>query len=481
MAKMRIQLSEKFAPMFKPKRIKVFFGGRGGMKTVHFSKITLIRARMKKTKTLCLREFMNSIDDSVHSSLKAEIVELHLSGFFQAQERRIIARNGSEFRYGQLARNLGSIKSKHGYDIVWVEEAETIKAKSLEVLIPTIRKAGSELWLSFNPDDEDGAVYSEYVAPYIDIIDEQGYYEDDELYVCRVSYTDNPWLPDELRNHADKMKKTNFKKWKHVYGGEPDMDFEDTIIEPEWVEAAIDAHIKLGIQPRGIRVTTFDVADGGKDEKALSKRHGCLIEDCESWDDGDVADATLRAFDEAESYNSDDLIYDNIGLGAGAVKVHLRHANAAQRMVVSGFGAGDAPDLPDAIYMPAYPGERISHRDDRTNRQVFKNKRAQYWVLLADRFYRTYLAVEKGVYSDPDTLISLSSNIKKLKQLKKELCRQQRKRVPGARFIQLVSKEEMRADDIPSPNLADTVMMSFANPVRIARAPYKPAPSITRR
>lgn len=475
---MEIQLSEKFAPMFRPKRIKVYFGGRGGMKTVHFTKIALLKAREKKMRFLCLREFMNSIDDSVHSALKEEIDTLGFSDFFTAQERRITAVNGSEFKYGQLARNLASIKSKHNFDVAWVEEAETIKAKSLETLIPTIRKAGSELWLSFNPDDEDGAVYSQFVAPHIDIIDAQGYYEDDELYVCRVSYSDNPWLPDELRNHAEKMKVTNFKKWKHVYGGEPDMNYEDALIEPEWVEAAIDAHKKLNITPRGLRVTSFDPADEGSDEKALCKRHGILLEDVNSWGDGDVSDATLKAFDEAESYGSDDFIYDNIGMGAGAVKVHLRHVNEAQRMVVSGFGAGDAPDYPDSVYEPPDPNERISHRDNRTNRETFKNKRAQYWVLFANRLYRTWLAVEKGVYSDPDTLVSISSQIPKLNQLKKELCQQQRKRTPGARYIQLISKEEMRAAGIRSPNMADVAIMSFANPPRITRRKLEPVRSM---
>ncbi|HGY3717966.1 TPA: phage terminase large subunit [Citrobacter gillenii] len=477
MAKMRIQLSEKFEAMFRPKRIKVFYGGRGGMKTVHFSKIAIICARMKRRKTLCLREFMNSIDDSVHSSLKAEIEELHLSGFFRAQERRIIGRNGSEFRYGQLARNLGSIKSKHGYDVVWVEEAETISAKSLEVLVPTIRKSGSELWFSFNPDDEDGAVYSEFVSPHIDILDKQGYYEDDELFVCHVSYLDNPWLPDELRAHAAKMKATNFKKWLHVYGGRPNVAYEDAIIQPEWVEAAIDAHIKLGITPRGIRVTAFDPADEGSDQKALCKRHGILIEHVEAWEDGDVADATLKSFDEAERYDSDDFIYDNIGMGAGAVKVHLRHANDARRMVVSGFGAGDGPDFPKAIYQPPEEFDVTTFRDNRTNGETFKNKRAQFWTLLALRLYRTWLAVEKGVYSDPDELVSLSSKIPQLKQLKKELCQQQRKRTPGSRFIQILSKEEMRVKHIRSPNMGDVVMMSFANPAHIKKEPSKPVQS----
>nr|WP_281181193.1 terminase large subunit [Candidatus Arsenophonus triatominarum] len=176
----------------------------------------------------------------------------------------------------------------------------------------------------------------------------------------------------------------------------------------------------------------------------------------------------MRAFDEAFDYRADDFIYDNIGLGAGTVKTHLRQSNDGNKMVVTGFGAGDSPDYPNEIYVPGN-GEYISstNNDDRTNRDTFRNKRAQYWVYLADRFYKTWRAVEKREYIDPDELISLSSKIKKLSQLKSELVKQQRKRTAGNRLIQLISKEKMRSKGIKSPNMADTLMMSFANPIRL--------------
>ncbi|WP_245677485.1 PBSX family phage terminase large subunit [Candidatus Arsenophonus triatominarum] len=465
---MKVQISEKFAPMFKPKRIKVYFGGRGGMKTVSFAKIALITASINKRRFLCLREFMNSIEDSVHAVLQAEIETLRLQNRFRILNNYIEGINDSIFKYGQLARNIASIKSKHDFDVAWIEEAETVSEKSLDILIPTIRKPGSELWFSFNPAEEDGAVYKRFVKPYKEIIDVQGYYEDDDLYVGKVSYLDNPWLSEELKNDAEKMKRENYKKWLHVYGGECDANYDDALIQPEWVDAAIDAHIKLGLRPRGIRVVTFDPADSGQDEKALSKRYGVLVEDCVSWSEGDVADATIRAFDEAFDYRADDFIYDNIGLGAGTVKTHLRQSNDGNKMVVTGFGAGDSPDYPNEIYVPGN-GEYISstNNDDRTNRDTFRNKRAQYWVYLADRFYKTWRAVEKREYIDPDELISLSSKIKKLSQLKSELVKQQRKRTAGNRLIQLISKEEMRSKGIKSPNMADTLMMSFANPIRL--------------
>ena len=165
-----------------------------------------------------------------------------------------------------MARNLSSIKSKHDFDVAWVEEAETVSSDSIEVLEPTIRKSGSELWYSFNPAREDGAVYSRYVTPYLDEILKDGFYEDDDIYVAKVDLKDNPWAPDELIQASARMKEENYDLWLHVWGGEPRRDLEDVIIQPKWIDAAIDAHKRLGFHPVGVRSMGFDPADEGKDE-----------------------------------------------------------------------------------------------------------------------------------------------------------------------------------------------------------------------
>lgn len=447
---MKIQIARAFEALRRPKRLKVFFGGRGGAKSVSVAKQALLDALNGK-RFLCAREFMNSIDDSVHSLLAAQIVEMGLEAEFDVQATVIYGPNNSVFKFVGLSRNITSIKSKHGFDVLWIEEAENVPEKTWDIVIPTIRKGGSEIWVTFNPADETDATYQLLVAPYLDALNRDGYYEDDEIYVRKVSMDkDNPWPPKELVDHSAKMKATNYKKWLHVYGGEPGLDVDDPVIEPIWVDAAIDAHVKLRFKPRGERVATFDPADTGKDAKALALRHGVVIEDVQQWHDGDVGDATSRAFDSAFEYRADCLIYDNIGMGAGAVKTYLALSNPTGRMQVAGFGSGDAVDRPDDLYM-----------GDRKNKDTFKNKRAQFWWYLRDRFENTYKAVIKGEYIDLDLIISLSSSIKDLQQLKSELCKQQRKRTPGSRLIQLVSKEEMRADGIRSPNMADTLMMAW--------------------
>ncbi|CAG0905798.1 unnamed protein product [Cyprideis torosa] len=295
------------------------------------------------------------------------------------------------------------------------------------------------------------ATYQQWVAPYLETIKEQGYYEDDELYVALVNYDDNPFFPKELRDHSNRLKRENFKKWLHVYGGEPNMSYLDSIIEPEWFDAAVNAHQKLGFEPRGERVCGFDPADTGRDAKARTLRYGVYIDDCFSWLDGDITDATQRAVDDALGFGAADFVYDNVGNGA-SVKTFATMGGRPAGLSFVGFGAGDGVDDPDSQYLDS----------ERLNKDMFRNKRAQYWWLLRDRFFRTFEAVDKGRYHDPLTLISINGDMPKLAELKSELVKVQRKRTAGVRLVQIESKDEMRKRGIPSPNLADSLMMSFA-------------------
>ncbi len=451
-----VDIASSFKFLFKPKRIKVAFGGRGGAKTVSFVKSAVMLATDRGYRFLCLREFMNSIDDSVHSALVEEITNLGLDEDFSIRNNAIDGPNGSCFRYGQLARNIASLKSKHNFDVAWVEEAETITQKSLDFLIPTIRKPGSEIWFSFNPDDENGAVYSEFVKPHLATINEQGFYEDDDLFVIKVGLSDNPFAPQELINESERLKAKNYKKWLHIYGGECFADYEDSIIQPEWVDAAIDAHLKIPFQAAGVKSLGFDPADSGDDPKAIALRHGSVVTHAEHWDDGELPDAIDKAFEMAYDLRTEVLVYDADGLGAG-VKVGLDKRLEGKELLVEGYKGGSSVDNPDDEYIQ---GDLYSNGV--TNKDSFINKRAQYWWYLRDRFEATYNAVERGIYTDPDKLISLSSEIKHLSQLKSELIKVLRNRGNNSR-IQIESKKDMKGRGFASPNLADALVMCFAN------------------
>ncbi len=433
------------------------YGGRGGAKTISIVRTLLLMTCEETLKVLCLREFMNSIDDSVHGALAGEMVKMGVDSCFDAQAKSIDSViNDSIFRYGQLSRNISSIKSKYDFDIAWVEEAETITQKSLDYLIPTFRKEGSEIWLSFNPDDEFGAVFSEYVKPHLHIINEQGYYEDDELIVVKVGLEDNPFAPQELIDASASMRVKNYKKWLHIYGGECYADYEDSIIQPEWIDSAIDAHEKLNFKAMGVKCIGFDPADSGDDDKAIAMRYGSVVTEAKAWGHGELPEAIDIAFDEAYEARAEVFVYDADGLGAG-VKVGLDKRIEGKRIIVEAYKGGSKVDNPDDNYIDGDDDENIV-----TNKDTFRNKRAQYWWFLRDRFEKTHNAVQHGVYSDPEELISLSSGIGCLAQIKSELCKVQRKRTNNS-LIQIESKVDMKKRGLKSPNISDALVMCFAN------------------
>jgi phage terminase large subunit len=449
---MRVQIPEKFKPLFKPKRYKIFYGGRGAAKSWAFAQAGVIKASQEKKRILCARQLQGSIKDSVLKLLSDTIDRLELTNRFEVQGNAIIGANKSDFLFKGLWNNTTSIKSTEDVGICWVEEAEDVTNGSWDTLIPTIRSPGSEIWVSFNPKHEQDDTYQRFIAPYLKHLDKYGFYEDDMVYVCKVNYTDNPWFAGtELEKEMLRDKENNYRRYLHVWEGNPVADYGDAIIEPEWVEAAIDGHKKLGYESTGLKVTGFDVADSGKDAKAVINRFGSLVTKVDMWLEGDIDDAIPRAFNHAYEHKSDFLVYDSVGVGAG-VKVGLKQRIAGRDIAVHGFSGGAGVTDPKAKY-----------KDDKYNQDQFRNLRAQYWWYLRDRFYTTYLAVVKGQYHNPDDMIFLPSDLEYLPILKDELCRVQRKRYNTDK-LQVESKKDMIARKMKSPNLADALVYCFGNP-----------------
>lgn len=464
---MELNVIEAFVPLYSPKRIKSFFGGRGAAKSQEVAQYVIHRVDMFGDKYVCAREFQNSIEDSSYSLLVHKIFELGIQENFDIQATKIIHKeNGGKIDFVGLARNIMSFKSKFGYNGMWIEEAETVSKLSWDTLIPTIREEDSEIIATWNTGETGSYTYELLAAPYIEEINQKGFYEDEYIYAAKVCYWHNPYFGEPLKTEMERSKATNYKEYLNIWCGEPKTVFDDSIIEAEWVDAAIDAHLKLPhLKPRGEIVTAFDPADEGKDAKAIAYRHGVVLLSVKQKKDGDLDDAIAWAFDEAFENRSEILVYDWVGVGAG-VKVGLKERISNKSIIVHGFGGGESPTMG-------------KYKDDRKNEDVFLNKRAQYWWLLRDRFENTYKAVVKGEYIDPRELISISSegmSKKDLEQLKSEFIRQQRKRTSGSRLIQLVSKAEMKKRGIPSPNMADSVAMSFAIDDIPKKTDVKPIP-----
>src|SRR6185437_8216085 len=173
---------EKLSYLFKPKRYKVAYGGRGGAKSWGFARALLILGAQKPLRILCARETQKSIQDSVHKLLSDQVKALGLEEFYQVQKAAIIGANGTEFAFAGIRQNVGNMKSFEGCDICWVEEAQNVSKHSWSVLIPTIRKEGSEIWVSFNPELETDETYQRFVIrPY------------PGCEPVKINWSDNPW------------------------------------------------------------------------------------------------------------------------------------------------------------------------------------------------------------------------------------------------------------------------------------------------
>lgn len=231
---------------------------------------------------------------------------------------------------------------------------------------------------------------------------------------------------------------------------------EGVIIPNEWIQSAIDAHIKLGITPSGLRHGALDVADRGEDLNAFCGRHGILLDHIEEWSGklDDIFGTTQRAFRLSEELKYDWFYYDGDGLGAGVrgdsrVINEQREESGLKPIGVTMFRGSDA--VTD-------PNERVNagEYEGRTNKDYFANAKAQWWWGLRKRFKATHDAVN-GLDYDPDEIISISSELNELGKLTSELSR------PTYKFN---GTGKMLVDKSPegtkSPNMADTVMMCFS-------------------
>lgn len=218
-----IQLPAYSVELWKSHRYKVLWGGRGGARSWTIARTLLLICAQRKTRVLCAREMQSSLRDSVHQLLRDQIEMMGLKGFL-VTDREIRHINGSVFLFEGLRHNIAKIKSLEGIDICWVEEAERISARSWQVLIPTIRKTGSEIWVSFNPDQLEDATYQRFIVHPAKV-----------AWVKKVSWKDNPWLSEELRQEKDYAYETDPEGAEHVWGGALREVTEAQIMRDKWI------------------------------------------------------------------------------------------------------------------------------------------------------------------------------------------------------------------------------------------------------
>lgn len=201
-----IQFPAKLRGLFKPHRYKVARGGRGSGKSWGFARALLAIGASRPLRVLCAREVQESIKESVHRLLKDQIEEMGLGSHYQVLETEIRGKNGTLFVFaGLLQHTVTSIKSYEGFDVCWVEEAQNVSSRSWSILIPTIRKDGSEIWVTFNPELDTDETYVRFIEN-----------TPPDCLLIEMNWRDNPWFNAVLEGER-----------RHAKGTLPDEDYNN--------------------------------------------------------------------------------------------------------------------------------------------------------------------------------------------------------------------------------------------------------------
>lgn len=436
-------------------RYKALYGGRASSKSHDAAGMAVYLAANFTLKFLCARQFQNRISESVYTLIKDKIENSEYKNEFKFTLNSILhKRTGSEFLFYGIARNLSEIKSTEGVDILWLEEAHYLTKDQWEVIEPTIRKANSEIWLIWNPDEISDFIYQNFVInPPADCISRL------------INWTENPYLSDTMLKVIHEAYKRDPEGAEHIYGGIPKTGGDKSVISLKYIIAAIDAHKKLGWEPQGTRRMGYDVADDGDDMNAWAFMHGNVLQGVHEWKglEDKLLESCAMVYNDAMLRGAS-VTFDSIGVGAFAgSKFAEINAEQGRKFLLEydGFNAGGGVDDPDGVYMEL-PHINILNRDH------FSNIKAQKWSEVADRFRRTYEAVEKGVPHPFESLISIDSSHFTDEQLNKVKLELSSPRKATDRFgkFKVEAKEDMKKRGIKSPNIADAIIMAAIIPKR---------------
>ncbi len=364
---------------------------------------------MKKLRIACMREIQDSIKDSVHKLLSDRISFYNLSDY-KVMETQIINKiTGTTFIFkGLQEQSSGNIKSLEGIDIVWLEEAQKISKKSWEILDPTIRKAGSEIWISMNREEENDPVWKAVAQN-----------PDERTLVVKVNYTDNPFCSEEMRYLAEKCRQENPDDYEHIWLGAPVSAGSHKLISYKTVHAATKTQLLSSSSPL---IVGLDVARFGDDKTVFCFRRGRYCAEFRSFSGLDNVEVANQATHYIRELKPARMFIDAGGVGGGVVDIlHDRGLKKIARAVMFGSKALN---------------------DDR-----YHNRRAEMWDEL-----RQWLSSEPAV-KIPDN-----------ENLCAELCSVNKKYDSRGR-LQLEEKDEIKKRLGRSPDMADALALTFAEPV----------------
>ena len=239
---LQLKTPEWALPLLEPSRYKGAWGGRGSGKSHMFAEMMLEEHIMNQAQSsVCVREIQKSLNQSVKRLLEMKIQEMNAGAYFEVQDAVIKSKksDGRIIFQGMQNHTADSIKSLEGYDRAWVEEAQSLSQTSLDLLRPTIRKPGSELWFTWNPRQASDPV---------DLL-LRGPTPPKDANVIKVNYADNPWFPSVLKDEMEYDKRRDPDKYQHVWRGEYLQNSESRVFRNWRIEdfdAPADAIHRLG-------------------------------------------------------------------------------------------------------------------------------------------------------------------------------------------------------------------------------------------
>lgn len=410
MTEVIVDIPKRFKPLLNSQyRNKLYYGGRAGGKSFAFADCLLLLGRSDKLFVACVREVQNSIKDSVYKLLKdrAEHYEFDDYRFYEDRIENVIT--GTRFVFkGLKDQNKQNIKSLEGVDICWIEEGQSISKDSWDVLNPTIRKKGSQIWVSMNREEENDPIWKAVASN-----------PDEKTYICKVNYYDNPYCPDEMKYLAEKCKQDNYDDYEHIWLGAPVAQGNTKLISAKDVRKAIELKMLKSDSPLVIGV---DVARFGDDKTVFCYRRGRLVVKLEARSGLSTVEVANYLMAEIRDLHPARIFIDVGANGAGVYDILV---DRGMGEIVEGVNFGGK-----AIY------------DDR-----YFNKRAEMWG-EANEWLRQELPVQ--IPNDDELLDDLCSVNKKYDSKGR---------------LQLESKEEVKKRIGRSPDRADAFVLTFAEPV----------------
>lgn len=398
---------------------------------------------------VCIREIQKSLKFSAKKLLEDKIRLFGVSHLFEITLTEIRRKDGTGIIIfqGMQDHTADSIKSLEGFNVAWIEEAQSLSERSMELLLPTIRAEGSEVWASWNPNNPEDPIEKLFL----------GHDGNDSMICCHVNFTNNIHVTDEILNEAARHKEASPETYDHVWLGVANSGTESAFIRPEWVRACIDSHKKIECfnNNAGRAVIGYDVADEeehGSDTNASTFMRGSIIYDTKEWKDGRDVGASARSVFHDARQNRSDVVYDGVGMGAGT-KSEFKRLNTENTYQVKAiaFIAGGKVENPD---------NNVSLNIEQTNNDFFANVKSQLWWTARQRIYNTYLAITKGKKFGIAELVSISSKNPLHEKLITELSRPKIDYDNNSRVL-VESKKKMAQRNVKSPNLADSYIMCF--------------------